>query len=121
MSISNPTQIKFPASAFGVCDLVRSNPVRSGTDYLENLIFACTVKHLCMYFADIFCSKHKFRQKMRLRNSFESSYREHSGSAEECLNRDRGAAGSASLCFALEQDTFILALHWFNPGRPVST
>ena len=30
-------------------------------------------------------------------------------------------AASASLRCVLEQDKFILALHWFNPGTPVPT
>ena len=45
---------------------------------------------------------------------------EHSGSLVECLTRDRGAAGlssPASLPCVLAQDTLILALYWFNPGR----
>ena len=37
----------------------------------------------------------------------------------ECLTRDRGAVGSSltgvTSC-VLEQDTLILAEHWFNPG-----
>ena len=50
---------------------------------------------------------------------------ERSGSVVECLTREtegpRVRASSASLRFVLEQDTFILALYWFNPGRPVLT
>ena len=48
------------------------------------------------------------------------------GSAvEECLAGDRGATGRGfepyrcHCVVVLEQDTFILAEYWFNPGRPV--
>ena len=116
MSISNPKQIKLRASAFGVCD---SGPLRYRLAREFNIcMYHKTLIHV---FFGYFCRKYKFRHNIRVRNSFESSYREHSGSVVECLNQDRGAAGSASLCFVLEQDTVILAKHWFNPGRPVST
>ena len=52
--------------------------------------------------------------------------REHSGSVVECLTRDQGAVGLSltGVCHlrcVLQQDTFIPAKYWFNPGRPVLT
>ena len=49
---------------------------------------------------------------------------EHSGSVVECLTqtkRRQVPASPASLRCVLEQDTLILALYCFNPGRPVHT
>ena len=38
----------------------------------------------------------------------------------ECLTRDQGFEPHRRLCVVvLEQDTFILAKYWSNPGRPV--
>ena len=46
--------------------------------------------------------------------------RERSGSLVECLTRDREAPiSSLTGIVVLEQDRFILAYYWFNPGRPV--
>ena len=36
--------------------------------------------------------------------------KEHSGSLVECLTLEKGEGVGASLCYVLEQDTFILAL-----------
>ena len=48
---------------------------------------------------------------------------ERNGSVVECLTRDREAAGSSltgvTAFWSFEQNTFILALNWFDPGIPV--
>ena len=49
---------------------------------------------------------------------------EGSGSVVECLSRDYGLRvqdSPASLHCILEQETFIFAKSWFNPGRPIPT
>ena len=49
---------------------------------------------------------------------------EHSVLVVECVTCDQGFGGlslTSATVLCLEQDTFILAYYWFNPGRPIPT